>query len=83
MMIKDLQQSVSKKDDQRVTRGPRHKLESQFSKLYSRKNFFTNRNVNEWNKLDNKAVDVTTVNGFKNRLDSYCKLKKCWCTGLS
>ena len=67
------------------TRGHQQKLEAQFSKLDSRKHFFTNRIVDEWNKLDRDVVSAKSVNEFKNRLDSYWKLqrsKKMLATGL-
>ena len=55
------------------TRGPQHRLVGQFTRNDKRKQFFTNRIVNEWNKLDNKVVSSETVNGFKNNLDKFCK----------
>ena len=30
--------------------------------------FFSERVINWWNKLDSTTICVTTVNGFKNRL---------------
>ena len=50
-----------------------HQLNSQFTKIDRRSNFFTNRVVNEWNDLDRNVVSAETVNGFKNRLDKYRK----------
>ena len=55
------------------TRGSQHRLVVQFTRNDKRKQFFTNRIVNEWNKLDNKVVSSETVNGFKNNLDKFCK----------
>jgi hypothetical protein len=51
------------------TRGPQHRLESQFSKAEARRSFFTNRVINKWNGLDDSIVGAKTVNEFKNRLD--------------
>jgi len=33
---------------------------------------FTSRIVNSWNSLPNDAVDVDSVQLFKNRLDKFC-----------
>ncbi len=35
------------------------------------KNWFTNRVVEEWNKLSKKVVSARTINCFKRRLDKY------------
>lgn len=34
---------------------------------------FRNRAVNEWNKLPEEVISATTINTFKNRLDSWIK----------
>jgi len=36
-----------------------------------RQNFFSQRIVNEWNKLPQVVIEATSVNAFKNRLDRY------------
>ena len=51
------------------TKGSQHRLVAQFTRIDKRKQFFTNRIVNEWNSLDNKVVSSETMNGFKNNLD--------------
>jgi hypothetical protein len=51
------------------TRGHSLKLGKSRSRLDVRKNFFSQRVVNKWNKLPQSAVDAETVNNFKNRLD--------------
>ena len=41
-------------------------------KLNVRKNFFSQRVVNDWNKLPETVVNSTSINMFKKRLD--CRL---------
>ena len=36
-----------------------------------RKNFFTQRVVNGWNRLISHVVEAPSVNAFKNRLDNF------------
>jgi len=31
--------------------------------------FFSNRVIKRWNQLDQEAVDVTSINAFKSKLD--------------
>jgi len=38
-----------------------------------RKNFISQRIVNEWNKLPQVVIEATSVNGFKNKLDRHWK----------
>ena len=57
------------------TRGPQQKLESQFSRLDVRKQFFTNRVVKSWNELNDSVLTARSVNKFKNRLDKSNHLK--------
>ena len=38
-----------------------------------RQNFFSQRIVNEWNKLPQVVIEATSVNGFKNKLDRHWK----------
>jgi len=49
------------------TRG--HKLHNSRSRLELRRNFFSQRVVPYWNKLQETVVTTVTVNTFKNRLD--------------
>ena len=51
------------------TRGHSLKLEKTRSRLEIRKNFFSQRVVNEWNKLPQDVIDSASVNMFKNRYD--------------
>ena len=39
------------------------------------KTFFLNRVVNRWNKLDKQIVGASSLNAFKNGLDSLRKNK--------
>ena len=57
-------------------RGSQHRLYAQFTKIEARRRFFTNRIVNEWNKLDNNVVSPETMNGFKRKLDNFSNSKK-------
>ena len=54
------------------TRGHKFKIVKVRSRLEIRKNFFSVRVVNEWNKLPSLVVEAESVNCFKNRLDKYC-----------
>lgn len=52
-------------------RGHSFKLTVDLARRLSRKNFFTNRVVQEWNGLPEDVVSSPTINAFKNRLDNY------------
>lgn len=52
------------------TRGHSLKLAKSRSRLEIRKNFFSQRVINEWNNLPNYVVEASSVNSFKNRYDS-------------
>ena len=53
------------------TRGHSMRLVKQFSRTDIRKNFFTQRIVNEWNKLPQTALQCKTVDTFKGKLDKH------------
>jgi ribonuclease P/MRP protein subunit RPP40 len=53
------------------TRGHRFKLAKSRSRLDIRKNFFSQRVVNIWNKLPEAVVEADSVNSFKNKYDRY------------
>jgi hypothetical protein len=55
------------------TRGHKFKLVKRGSKRDIRKNFFSQRVVNDWNRLPEEVVEADTVNSFKNRYDKYKK----------
>jgi len=51
------------------TRGNRHKLKQRKFRLNMRKNFFTPRMTEHWNRLPREAVDSPSLEIFKTRLD--------------
>ena len=53
------------------TRGHKAALVKEQCRLQMRKYSFLQRVINEWNKLSNDCVDVSSVNMFKNRIDRY------------
>ena len=53
------------------TRGHTLKLNKYRSNKDIRKNFFSQRVVDSWNKLPQNVVDAETVNTFKNRLGKF------------
>ena len=58
-------------DENGRTRGHKYKLVKVRSRLNIRKNYFSQRVINEWNKLPAVVVEAESVNGFKNRYDRY------------
>ena len=54
-----------------VTRGNSLKLNKQRSRLNIRYNNFSQRVINAWNRLPERVISSTTVNGFKNNLDRH------------
>jgi Reverse transcriptase (RNA-dependent DNA polymerase)/Endonuclease-reverse transcriptase len=50
-------------------RGHNKKIKKNCVRLDIRKYFYSQRVVNHWNRLSQKVVDATSVNGFKNALD--------------
>jgi len=52
-------------------RGHTMKLSKQQTSLDVRKFSFSQRVMQEWNKLSRDVVDVTSANQFKNRLDKF------------
>ena len=52
-------------------RGHTYKIVKNSFRLNVRKNFFSNRVVDAWNKLPQYVVDAETVNYFKARLDKF------------
>ena len=62
--------------DNSITRGNKYKLAKSRSRLDIRKYFFSQRVVNEWNKLPDSVVEAESVNSFKNKYDSYVSLQR-------
>ena len=51
------------------TRGHKAALVKEQCRLDMRKYSFSQRVINEWNKLPNDCVNASSVNMFKNRID--------------
>ena len=62
----------SLKKDSR-TRGHEAKLEKDQRILDIRKFSFSQRTINEWNKLSTDCVTASSVNMFKNKVDTYLR----------
>ena len=60
-------------DNERKIRGHNLKLRRQLISNTQRYNFFTNRVVNDWNKLEKEPINAVTVNHFKNIIDKSFK----------
>lgn len=55
------------------TRGHQYKIQHQYSRLDTRKYFFTNRVALDWNDLPKNVVEADSINCFKNRVDKHFK----------
>ena len=53
------------------TRGPKAALVKEQCRLNMRKYSFSQRVINQWNKLPNDCVNASSLNMFKNRIDIY------------
>ena len=62
----------SLKKDSR-TRGHKVKLVKDQCRLDFRKHSFSQRTINEWNKLSTDCVTASSVNMFKNKVDTYLR----------
>ena len=51
------------------TRGHSLKLVKVRCTRHSRRHFFSNRVIKRWNQLGQEAVDATSINAFKSKLD--------------
>ena len=60
-----------KKDSR--TRGHEVKLVKDECRLDIRKHSFLQRTINEWNKLSTDWVTASSVNMFKNKVDTYLR----------
>ena len=63
---------LSLKKDSR-TRGHEVKLVKDQCRLDIRKHSFSQRTINEWNKLSTDCVTASSVNMFKNKVDTYLR----------
>ena len=59
--------------DERRTRGHGVTLAKKQCRLDIRKKSFSQRTVNEWNRLSADCVDASSVNIFKNKIDIYLR----------
>ena len=55
------------------TRGHEVKLVKDQCRLDIRKHSFSQRTINEWNKLSTDCVTASSVNMFKNKVDTYLR----------
>ena len=70
--IIDRNMFFSLKKDSR-TRGHEVKLVKDQCRLDIRKHSFSQRTINEWNKLSTDCVTASSVNMFKNKVDTYLR----------
>ena len=56
-------------DENSITRGHKLKITKPKFKTSLRQKFFTNRVVEEWNKLPASVIEAPSINAFKNRFD--------------
>ena len=57
------------------TRGHGFKIRGSRFRTELRRNFFTQRVVNLWNSLPSEAVEATSLNVFKARIDKFLNSK--------
>ena len=69
---KEIYFCISLKKDSR-TRGHEVKLVKDQCRLDIRKHSFSQRTINEWNKLSTDCVTASSVNMFKNKVDTYIR----------
>ena len=60
-----------------VTRGHNLKLSKFASSSSLRKNYFSNRVINEWNNLPATIVNAKSVIEFEKLYDNFCGNEKC------
>ena len=54
-----------------MTRGHKAALVKPYCRLDKINYSFSQRTINNWNKLSHDCVNVNSVNMFKNKIDSY------------
>ena len=57
-------------EDDSITRRHSKKVYKQYTRLDSRKYFYSQRVITPWNKLSQKTVIAESVNALKNNLDA-------------
>ena len=57
--------------ESKITRGHNFTLVKKQSRLDVRKFSFSQRTINVWNKLSEECVHATSVNMFKNKVDTH------------
>ena len=57
--------------EESITRGNNAPLIKEHGRLDMRKYSFSQRVINEWNKLSNECINASSVNMFKNTIDRY------------
>jgi len=62
-------------DSQQRTRVHTWKIFKHRSNLDVRKYFFSERVVDQWNKLEQTDIDCGSINGFKNKLEGIRKTR--------
>ena len=69
--------TLFKLQDNNRTRGHSLKLEKGRNRLDIRKNFFSQRVINNWNALPREIVESESTNKFKNKYDKYRTGNRC------
>ena len=64
-------------NQENVTRGHKFKINKKRCNTKIRKNFFSYRAIDQWNKLPNAIIESDSLNTFKNRLDKHWEGKEC------
>ena len=64
-------EGLLERETDKRTRGHQYKLKKKGFNTNLRKNFFSVRVINDWNKLPSSIVDATTMDSFKSRLDHH------------
>ena len=68
----NIDRNISLKKDSR-TRGHKVKLVKDQCSLDIRKYSFSQKTINEWNKLSTDCITASSVNMFKNKVDKYLR----------
>src|SRR3989442_222067 len=71
-----IRRTIKCKSKNIITKGHALKIIKNRSRVNVRKNFFSQRVVNDWNALPVWVVDSESVNSFKNNYDKYVGNKR-------